>query len=248
MLLHTRSVVVASAAIAAVIALAAPLNAQRGRGGQSGRTSGQQGGSERAGQVQRPSAPPQRQAQVQRQAPPQSRSAPRPQADAPRGYNPPRPAPYVNHGRPGYEVRRPVFVQPYYAFRPRVSLGFGIHIGYDVAYPFRYYDPFAFYNFRIGVVPGYGPAYRSYDLRNNPYARRVGGLSFDIEPRDAAVFIDGEYVGYAADFCSGQMPLTLAAGRHRVDLRADGLRPLAFDITIVAGQVIPYRGTLFYGR
>jgi len=140
-----------------------------------------------------------------------------------------------------------VFVQPYYSFRPRTYLsfgvGFGINIGYPVAYPFRYYDPSAFYNFRIGVAPSY------WSTGNySAYSNRVGGVSFDIDPYDAAVFIDGEFVGYADDFSSGQMPLTLAAGRHRVDLEAGGFSPISFDITIVAGQVIPYRGTLPYSR
>ncbi len=73
-------------------------------------------------------------------------------------------------------------------------------------------------------------------------------MSFEIDPYDAAVFIDGEYVGIAADFSSGQMPLTLAAGRHRVHLRAQDFMTVSFDITVVAGQVIPYAGTMPYAR
>lgn len=213
-------------------------------------------------------APQVRSAQVQRQAPlppvanygrPQAeRQAPPPPANvarggaqsrytygaqgtyqAPRNYSQPRAVPYRDYDRPYYEVRRPVFVQPYFTFRPRFSLGFGIQIGYPVAYPFRYYDSYGFYNFRIGVLPGYGVNY---------YGNRVGGLSFNIDPDAAAVFIDGAYVGVAADFSYGQMPLTLASGRHRVDLRAQGFMSVSFDITVVAGQVIPYAGTMPYER
>ena len=39
-------------------------------------------------------------------------------------------------------------------------------------------------------------------------------------------------------------PLGLAAGRHHIELRASGYRTMAFDVDIVAGQVIPYRGAL----
>jgi hypothetical protein len=38
--------------------------------------------------------------------------------------------------------------------------------------------------------------------------------------------------------------LTLRSGLHHVELRAEGLAPLAFDITVVPGQVIPYQGTM----
>jgi len=143
---------------------------------------------------------------------------------------------YVVHP---YVVRRPVFVQPYYAFRPYFSLSFGLHVGYGVSYPFSYWDPFAFYNYHLGIQPGYN--YRTY------YSR-VGGISFEIDPYDAEVYVDGDFVGYASDFDPSQMPLTLQAGRHRVDLSSPGYQDVSFDITVVAGQVIPYQGTLPYGH
>jgi hypothetical protein len=61
---------------------------------------------------------------------------------------------------------------------------------------------------------------------------------------DAAVFVDGQYVGTAWDFSPEQMPLTLVAGVHHIDLRANGFLTASFDITVVGGQVIPYQGTL----
>ena len=39
-------------------------------------------------------------------------------------------------------------------------------------------------------------------------------------------------------------PLVLVAGRHRVELRAPGYQTTAFEVDIIAGQVIPYLGTL----
>jgi hypothetical protein len=76
----------------------------------------------------------------------------------------------------------------------------------------------------------------------------VGGLSFEIDPYDAEVYIDGDFVGYASDFGPEQMPLTLLSGRHHVDLASPGYQDVSFDITVVAGQVIPYQGTLPYGQ
>jgi hypothetical protein len=145
-----------------------------------------------------------------------------------------------SHGR--YSVRPQLFERPFYSFRPRFSLGFGIFVGYPIAYPFSYYDPYGYYNFRIGIQPGY----RTYS--SGWYNDNVGGIAFDIDPYDAAVFIDGEYVGLAGDFSSTRMPLTVSAGRHHIDLRADGFMTVSFDITVVPGQVIPYEGTMPFGR
>jgi hypothetical protein len=36
----------------------------------------------------------------------------------------------------------------------------------------------------------------------------------------------------------------LAAGRHRIEIRATGYKSMDFDVDIVEGQVIPYQGTL----
>jgi hypothetical protein len=114
----------------------------------------------------------------------------------------------------------------YYSFRPRLSIGFGLYLGHAVAFP-SWYDPY-----RPGMFSGYRLGY-SY-----------GGLSFDIYPDDAAVYIDGEYVGTADDFSPYRAPLTLTAGRHHIEIDAPGFAPLSFDITVVPGQVIPYQGTL----
>jgi hypothetical protein len=95
-----------------------------------------------------------------------------------------------------------------------------------VAFP-TWYDPY-----RPGVYAYYRPGV-SY-----------GGISFDIYPYDAALYVDGEYVGTAEDFSPYRAPLTLPAGLHRIDIDAYGYAPLSFEITVVPGQVIPYHGSL----
>jgi hypothetical protein len=69
-------------------------------------------------------------------------------------------------------------------------------------------------------------------------------VSFDIQPNDATIYVDGEPVGDVADFGPYAAPLTLPAGLHHIDLDAPGFAPQSFDLTIVPNQVIPYRGTL----
>ncbi len=136
-----------------------------------------------------------------------------------------RPLPHSSYYAPRFYYPRPLY-RPYYAFQPRLRLGFGIYIGYPVAYP-TWYDPYlstSYTWYRPGI---------SY-----------GGVSFDIQPPDAEIYIDGNYVGVVQDFGPYAAPLTLPAGPHHVDLRAPGFGPMSFNITVVPRQVIPYQGTL----
>jgi hypothetical protein len=74
--------------------------------------------------------------------------------------------------------------------------------------------------------------------------QRPGGVSFEITPSDAAVFVDGTYVGTADTFNPNSMPLGLIPGRHHIEIRASGYRTMTFDADVVPGQVIPYKGTM----
>lgn len=141
------------------------------------------------------------------------------------------------NGRPpSIIVSRPVRVyQPYYVFRPRASFSFGLSIGYPVAFP-GWYDPFRYDGY---YYTGYQSPYPS-----GSYRSAYGGLSFDIQPLDADIYVDGDYVGTAGEFGPYDAPLTLMAGVHRVEIEASGCRPISFDLTVLRGQVIPYRGSL----
>jgi hypothetical protein len=72
----------------------------------------------------------------------------------------------------------------------------------------------------------------------------MGGLSFDITPDTAEVYVDGNYFGEVSQFTSSSQPLGLPAGRHHVELREPGFEVSSFDVDIIAGQVIPYQGQL----
>jgi len=72
----------------------------------------------------------------------------------------------------------------------------------------------------------------------------MGGLGFDIQPSTAQIFVDGRPSGTAGQFTATTQPLGLPAGRHHVEIRAPGYHTLTFDVDIIAGQVIPYQGTL----
>jgi hypothetical protein len=154
---------------------------------------------------------------------------------------------YQPDNRPQYQANfrtlnrqsRPSY-RPYYTFLPRVRVGPGLWIGYPVSYPTYFYPASYPYTY----------AYPYPDIsadQNEPAASDVGaagGLSFDITPPDAGVYVDGLYAGAVEQFTPNQPPLSLAPGRHHVDIRAPGFEVIAFDVDILPGQVIPYRGEL----
>ena len=72
----------------------------------------------------------------------------------------------------------------------------------------------------------------------------VGGLSFDVTPNTAEVFVDGGYIGTVGQFTPSTQPLDVRPGHHRVEIRGTGYRTLNFDVDVVAGQVTPFQGAM----
>ncbi len=141
-------------------------------------------------------------------------------------YNPPAyvapysyAAPYLGGPDPGYSS--PGYSSPGYASP-----------GYTTP---NYAAPAPYYGSSAPTAPG--------PLGVQPGAA-TGGLSFDISPASAEVFVDGRDMGPASNFAPTSEPLTLAPGRHHVELRAAGRETMTFDSDVIAGQVIPYQGTM----
>ena len=108
-------------------------------------------------------------------------------------------------------------------YRPGFSLGFGLFFGRPLPYRYSY--------------PAYGYGY------GRP-AVAYGAISFQLNPGNAGVYVDGNYMGQAIDFCDSTRPLSLTAGTHRIELEADGYEPVAFDVNVVPGELLPYQGSL----
>jgi hypothetical protein len=171
--------------------------------------------------------------------------------------------------RPYYPYR---FYRPYYSFRPYFSVGLGLWVGYPFAY-YGYYAPFYPYAYPYSYPYAYPYPYQyqyPYSGYADPYATggyptysqpppppppsssvgvqqgqaNSGGVSFEITPSDAELYVDGARVGTVSDYSPTTAPLGLSPGRHQIEIRAPGYRTMAFDVDIVAGQVIPYRGAL----
>jgi hypothetical protein len=126
----------------------------------------------------------------------------------------------------GYPIYRP------YAFRPRLHLNFGIWLGYSVPFAYAYPVPvYGYYAPRTPVVVG-------------PESTMYGGVSLEITPGDAFVYVDGTYAGTVRDFDGTDQPLTLAGGMHHIEIQATGYEPMTMDVAVQPGQVIPYRGDM----
>jgi hypothetical protein len=149
-------------------------------------------------------------------------------------------------------------------FRPRVSLGFGLWVGFPIAYPAYlgyYYPYYAPYPYPVYAPYPY-PAYPEYPATYPPPAyppavypsgsvgvqpgvqTNTGGVSFEITPATAEVWVDGAYVGTVGQFTPTSQPLGLTPGRHHIEIRAPGYQTMVLDADIVPGQVIPYQGAM----
>jgi hypothetical protein len=153
----------------------------------------------------------------------------RPTIVAPRVVRPNVVRPYV--ARPYYS--RPYVVRPY-VFRPRFRVSVGLFAGYPVPYAYAYPYP----------VPVYGYAAPSAPVVVGPNSLTYGGVSLEITPGDASVYVDGQYAGLVQDFDGTRQTLTVVNGRHHIEINAPGYEPLAFDVDVYPGQIVPLRGDL----
>jgi hypothetical protein len=126
------------------------------------------------------------------------------------------------------------FRRPYYSFRSHLSIGFGLWLGYAVPYPWSYFG-----SYRPRVYGYYADRY--YGANALQY---YGGLSFDVEPSDADLWVDDEYVGSVGTFSPYGEPLTLMPGVHRIGIVRDGFQTIEFEVTVEPGRVLPYRGRM----
>jgi hypothetical protein len=170
------------------------------------------------------------------------------------GYAVPR-GTVVPSGRPGgdywyFPRSRDWFYSPWYysRFSPWYYSGYGASL-WGLGYiwdPFwfgpNYYDPWGVSGPGYGYAGG-GYAGGGYDDDEDP-VEGDGALRIKVKPREAKVMVDGTFAGVVDDFDGNFQKLRLEAGSHKIVLQADGYEPLAFDVLIVEGQTITYKGKL----
>lgn len=158
----------------------------------------------------------------------------------------------IYRDRPGYVVRSydPWFYDPWYGYgysygygpygysrwnRYPYGVGFGVFGG-----PFGFYDPYLSY--------GYGP----YDYGGG-YDRRAdrdedrqptGAVRFRANPKHARVYVDGALVGTVDEFDGLSDHLELSAGRHEIELRADGYQSYTSEVDVRANRTVTERANL----
>ena len=111
--------------------------------------------------------------------------------------------------------------------RGRIIIGGGFGYGYR---PY-FYDPF------------WGPYYPDGAY---PYVvvQPTGWVRVKGVPKETEVFVDGYYAGIVDDFDGVFQHLDLEPGPHRIEVRAQGYQPVAFDVRVEPGQTVTYHAPM----
>ncbi len=72
-------------------------------------------------------------------------------------------------------------------------------------------------------------------------------LRVSVSPREAAILVDGAYVGYAGQFMGLSKYLTLTAGQRRIRIEMKGYRPFETTLNVVAGRSSELKAALAKG-
>lgn len=128
---------------------------------------------------------------------------------------------YYRHGYRGYYYRPGGGYYPSYPF---FYGGFGSY----------YYPPV--YDGPAYVYPGagYRPAYRMSDreARRNTADADLAWLHLEVQPRDAAVYIDDQYAGKASEFAGGKKLLPVSPTSHTLRFEAPGYQSVQVDLRV----------------
>lgn len=104
---------------------------------------------------------------------------------------------------------------------------------------------------------GWGSGYRY----GSPYSGRVygnwgrsgygsrvyyGDVRLQVKPRDAAVYVDGYYAGVVDDFDGFFQRLTLEVGPHEIEIVAQGLEPVLYNVYVDPARTVDVHGDLYF--
>ncbi len=91
-------------------------------------------------------------------------------------------------------------------------------------------------------APGPDPSLRP-ELRGEPRGRSAApraaagaALDLRVTPPNAAIYVDGRFVGTAEELGRLERGLAVAAGKHRIEVVAPGLPPKSLDVDVTEGQ------------
>ena len=72
----------------------------------------------------------------------------------------------------------------------------------------------------------------------------MGAIRLKVKPTNAQVFIDGYYVGVVDSFDGAFQRLSIESGSHRVEIRAEGYETAQFEVMVMPGETMTYKGEL----
>jgi hypothetical protein len=150
--------------------------------------------------------------------------------------------PLSRPGRPAtvYAPRQRVY-NNYYYYSPR---GYYPYYGYgSFGLGYLYYDPFA-YSYTYPYPYSYDYYGNNYPFRGYGQGYPTGELRLDVRPHYAQVFVDGYFAGQVDDFDGLFQSLTLEEGPYRIEVVAPGYETLVFNVRVVPGRKITYRGDM----
>jgi hypothetical protein len=177
-------------------------------------------------------------------------------------------SPYYRGAYPYYSRGYYPYYRAYPYYYPGFSIGFGFgfpfgyssfYYGYPYSSPYPYNYPYSYpyaypYPSSSYAYPAASSAYPPRDTtypgtsssspRSGVTVTTVGRVTLEITPGTAEVYADGDFVGVVDDFSASTPGLTLSPGRHHIEVRAPGYATMIMDTDVVAGQVVPYRGSL----
>ena len=166
-----------------------------------------------------------------------------------------RTAPLDRNGRPGgyyYDPYSSFYYDPYYGGRYSYwsPFGYGYGLGYFSYDPFLFSSGFGYPGYYGGGLSdpyyggyGYGGG-GGYSSRYGQAYHEVGSLRLKVRPSNAQVYIDGYFVGVIDSYDGAFQRLSVEAGAHKVELRAEGFEPVQFDVMVIPGETITYKGEL----
>jgi hypothetical protein len=115
--------------------------------------------------------------------------------------------------------------------------GYGGYHGYHRYHSGYFYRPYYYPYFGFGYgwgypYYGYGVAYPYY----SGYYYGYGEVKLEVKPKDAQVFLDGDYVGTVDEFNSWYQKMNVEPGKHRIVIREQGYQPYTMDLRVLPGQ------------
>ena len=130
---------------------------------------------------------------------------------------------------------------PYWGYGSYWGLGaYSFYNPFYWGYGYPFYGASPLWDTWGSIYPGYygGSVYAA------PSGTATGDLKLKVKPREAEVYVDGYFAGLVDNFDGLFQKLKIEPGAHRVEIRAEGYEPVTFEVRVIPGESITYKGEL----